>query len=139
MGARLPLTGSRAPPLSPAPNGDLIPISSRARGRSHRNSQNLLLHRAGAPICVTEKMSLLMAFREARRRSHINKSLNQVIIDAIRAAWLLSQGRQTAPWRELPPSHPGIQWLPCGCCLELLKNWGLRADPFSPIHRFLNR
>lgn len=38
-----------------------------------------------------------MELREARRRAHINKSLNQIIIDAILAAPAPEPGQTNAP------------------------------------------
>lgn len=100
----------------------LSSILLHVRGGKHRNSQNLPLSPSQRFHCVVETISLLMELHEARRRAHINKSLNQIIIDALLAAPAPEPGQTNAPRRELLSSHPGSQWLPCGCSLELLKN-----------------
>lgn len=53
-------------------------------------------------------------------RSYINKSIIHSIIDIVIGAPATEpEQRMLTSMRR---SHPGIQWLPCGCSSDLLKN-----------------
>lgn len=119
--------------LSHAPNKDLILNSSCERQKAQELAEPLTVT-CSTFLSLSQRTYLsLTEFHEAGRRFFINKSLNQIIIDVILAA-PVSEPRQTnTPPHELPPSGPGIQWIPCGCSSELLKNGdcGILSAPFT--------
>lgn len=74
----------------------------------------------------------LAGLSEDQMRPPINKSIIHSIIGIIVTPATEPEQKTLA---SIKCSNPGIQWLPCGCSLDPLKN-GECGNNFSPIHRF---
>jgi hypothetical protein len=118
--------------VSHAPKKDLILNSSCERQKAQELAEPSAVIGSMSPSVSQRTYLPLTEFHGARRRSFINKSLNQIIIDVIAAAPVPEPGQTNAPPHEPLSSHSGIQWLLCGCSSELLENGdcGILSAPF---------
>lgn len=77
-------------------------------------------HYLNLPTCLMGKTSYLAGLLEDQIRSYINKSIIPSIIDIIIVTPATEPEQRMLT--SVKCSNPGIQWLPCGCSLDLRKN-----------------